>query len=145
MAFRVPDIVTMGSQTRESSFAPFDTLVPVHTTDIDGTDDILAVFDFGTGEGKIWHLWLELSDLDGGITLVFDVDLVDEDGVLVTNLVSASTTGQAGGTIDAVHLGVGGGFVELTGVRYLALRVTTAAGTPQEGTCRVVGFFSPNV
>lgn len=147
MAFRVPDKVTMASQGRESSFAPFDLPVRAEATDLDGTDDQLGLFDFGTGEGKLWHLFVEFDDLDSGGTpsLVVDIDLVDEDGNVVTNLVATSAIAQTGGTVDAVHLGSGGGPEELDGVRYLAMQVVAAAATPQPGNIRVVGFYSPNV
>lgn len=144
MAFRIPKIVEQGSQYRCSGETPIDETRTLKVSDLDGTDTPIALHKFGPDEGHLWFLALEVGELDGGVALVYDVVLVDDDGTVVTTLSSGSTTGQAGGYEIVRDFGTASVPPE-TADLYLAIDVTTPAGTPQAGNIRVLARATSNI
>lgn len=129
-----------------NGLTPLHVTVTVPTEALDSTDEQVLLYQFATNPfgNECWleHMIFNVDDLDGGATLVYDVGIGGEDGVIDTTLVSGSTTGQAGGTeviIDYADLPV-----DVSG-QFLILDVTTAAGTPQAGDVEVFGAFAGGV
>lgn len=125
---------------------PFHFTVTVPTEALDSSDEQVLLYQFATNpfgnESWLENCILTVDDLDGGVTLVFDVGIGDEDGVVDTVLVSGSTAGQAGGTVVVIDYA---DFpVDVSG-KFLILDVTTAAATPAAGDVEVFGGFAGGV
>lgn len=116
----------------------FGDSIAVATTDIDSNTDILRLCKFPAG-AYIWDFRGDPSDLDGATALVYDIVTTDDSDVVKDTLVSASTAGQAGTAFDRLTAAQVGGFV---GDRWLAIKVTTASGTPVAGTYKFVVSIS---
>ncbi len=117
-----------------------DIAVEIPTTALDSADEQVLLYKFSDDsdaylirdEEEQFRVVVDI--LDGVSDLVWSMGLSDSDGVLDTTFITGSTTGQSAGTqlIDAVGVPL-----SVSGL-YLTLDVTTAAGTPTEGTVQVI-------
>lgn len=111
----------------------------VPTTAIDDNNDRLVLFQFPDNMGSIYilSLTITISDVDSGTAHVFNLETFDGTNSVDT-YISGSTKGQAGGT-DEMDADTGFRYHSDVKGKYLAMKSTTAAGTPVAGTVTVRG------
>lgn len=109
----------------------FGDSIDLLTTDLQA-NDVTHLMKCPAG-AYIWAFRGDPSDLDTNATpvIVYDIVTVDVDDNVQDTLVSGSTAGQAGATFDTLTAAQIGGFV---GDRWIAIKVTTSAGTAAAGT-----------
>lgn len=120
---------------------PYNDVQAIATTGLDDVGDVTRL-TIRLPAGTYIHDWRgNPSDYDtaGSPLHVYDIVAVRDDGTVVLTLVSGSTKGQTGTGTDRIQDSAAHRFI---GECYIAMKTTTAAGTPAAGTYKIGALFS---